>query len=118
MSDTENRQHYFVCEQDDLADGEMLKVNLPEQAPIVVYRVGGLFFATDDTCTHGEASLSEGELDDGYIIECPFHNGTFDIRTGEAVDFPCIVPLKVYPVKVEEGRVLINLELGKTLNDA
>lgn len=53
-------------------------------------------------------------MDDDFIIECPFHGGTFDIRTGEAIDFPCVLPLKSYPVTVEGGGVYVNLEEGKT----
>ncbi|MDK8465736.1 non-heme iron oxygenase ferredoxin subunit [Marinobacter sp. SS13-12] len=114
MADANDKQHFFACKEEDLSDNEMLKIDLPDQPPVVVYKVGGNFFATDNTCTHGEASLAEGEVDDDFIIECPFHGGTFDIRTGEAIDFPCVLPLKSYPVTVEGGGVYVNLEEGKT----
>lgn len=62
--------------------------------------------ATQDRCTHGNASLAEGYIEDG-LIECPLHQGCFDIRTGEAVTAPCKVPIKVYPVRVEGDTVYI-----------
>jgi nitrite reductase/ring-hydroxylating ferredoxin subunit len=113
MSDANDRKNFFACKEEDLADNEMVRIDPPDQPPVVVYRVGGNFYATANTCTHGEASLAEGEVDDDFIIECPFHGGTFDIRTGEAVDFPCVLPLKSYPVTVEDGGVYVNLEEGK-----
>jgi nitrite reductase/ring-hydroxylating ferredoxin subunit len=71
-----------------------------------VFNVDGEFFVTDDLCTHGPGSLSEGYID-GDIVECNFHNGQFNIRTGEVVSPPCMVPVKTYPVTVIDGRVTI-----------
>jgi nitrite reductase/ring-hydroxylating ferredoxin subunit len=68
----------------------------------------GEFYVTDDNCTHGPGSLSEGYLD-GHEIECDFHQGCFDIRTGEVTVPPCIVPIKTYKVVVEGGRVTIEV---------
>lgn len=62
---------------------------------LAVFRVGEEYFVTDDLCTHGAASLSEGELI-GFEIECPFHQGAFDLRTGAPTARPCSVPLRVY----------------------
>ena len=75
---------------------------------LAVYLVDGEFFVTDDDCTHGPGSLSEGYLD-GHIIECDFHNGAFDIRTGEVVAPPCMIPLKTYKAFTENGRVIIEV---------
>src|ERR1700722_6572764 len=66
------------------------------------------YFATDGLCTHEQVHLSDG-LVMGNIIECPKHNGRFDYRTGAAKGAPVCVDLKTYPVKVEAGRVFINL---------
>jgi 3-phenylpropionate/trans-cinnamate dioxygenase ferredoxin component len=66
------------------------------------------FFATDGICTHERAVLADGlVLDD--IIECPKHNGRFNYKTGEAKGAPVCVNLKTYPVRVEGGRVLIDV---------
>ncbi|MNG39850.1 Ferredoxin CarAc [compost metagenome] len=45
--------------------------------------------------------------------ECPWHGGTFDIRTGESLSFPCVLPVKVYPVSVEDGNVYLDLGAGE-----
>jgi len=75
--------------------------------PVCLYRLDDdSIHATADRCTHGNASLSEGYIEDG-LIECPLHQGCFDIRTGEAVTAPCKIPVKVYPVKVEGDAIYI-----------
>ena len=66
------------------------------------------YFATDGLCTHEQVHLADGlVLDD--IIECPKHNGRFNYRTGEATRAPACVNLKTYPVKIEDGKVRIQL---------
>lgn len=97
-----------LCEVDQVLIGEVIKVEIPDHAPIAVYNLDGAYFATDDICTHGDASLSEGIVDDDQII-CPYHGGTFDIRTGEATGAPCIVALRTYPLRVEEGKLYVEL---------
>ncbi len=74
--------------------------------PICLYNTGGAIYATHDTCTHGQASLADGFVD-GDKIECPLHQGLFHIPTGKAVGQPCTVDIKAYPVKVENGAVLV-----------
>lgn len=95
-----------LCATDDVPEGEAIQVEI-EDLILAVYHVEGNFYVTDDTCTHGPGSLSEGYLD-GCVIECDFHNGAFDIRTGEVVAPPCMIPIKTYPVTVRDGRVLID----------
>jgi 3-phenylpropionate/trans-cinnamate dioxygenase ferredoxin subunit len=66
------------------------------------------YFATAGHCTHEQVLLETGLVMD-YIIECPKHNGRFDYRTGEAKSAPVCVNLKSFPVKVEDGKVLIQI---------
>jgi biphenyl 2,3-dioxygenase ferredoxin component len=96
-----------LCSAADVAPGSAIKV---EQAglELAVFNVDGAFYVTDDHCTHGPGSLSEGYLD-GDIIECNFHQGQFNVRTGEAVLSPCTVPVKTYPVVVRDGKVIITI---------
>jgi nitrite reductase/ring-hydroxylating ferredoxin subunit len=94
-----------LCATADVEPGTVIKVESGD-LELAVYNVDGEFFVTDDLCTHGPGSLSEGYLD-GHIIECDFHNGAFDIRTGEVAAPPCMIPLKTYKVVVRDGRVLI-----------
>lgn len=94
---------------DELEDGEMRQAHLPDGHPIAIYRVGEQFYATDDKCTHGEASLTEEGMLAGHIVECSFHFGSFDVTTGRPVAMPCEVALKTYPVRVEDGVVHVEV---------
>jgi len=108
-----NISRFFVCAADELGNNEIRQVTPPGLGPVAVYRVEDAFYATDDICSHGQASLSEGEVDEDCVVECPWHGGTFDIRTGEALSFPCVLPVKVYPVSVEDGNVYLDLGAGE-----
>jgi 3-phenylpropionate/trans-cinnamate dioxygenase ferredoxin subunit len=66
------------------------------------------YYATDGICTHEYAELADGYVE-GTIIECPMHNGRFDFTTGQAKAAPACVDLATYPVKVEEGRLLVKV---------
>jgi nitrite reductase/ring-hydroxylating ferredoxin subunit len=94
-----------LCKTDDVAVGEALKVEKDDLA-LAVFNVDGEFYVTDDACTHGPGSLSEGYIE-GDVVECNFHNGAFNIRTGEVVLPPCMVPVKTYKTVVEDGTVFI-----------
>jgi nitrite reductase/ring-hydroxylating ferredoxin subunit len=94
-----------VAEVDDVAPGEALRVEIDGEA-VAVWNVEGEFYATADTCTHEEASLSEGDLW-GEVIECPLHGAQFDVRTGEVLSLPAMYPLATYPVKVEDGSLYV-----------
>ncbi len=76
--------------------------------PIAVFRVGDELFALHDLCTHETAPLSEGFVENG-CVECPLHQGLFDLRTGEARKEPCIEAVKTYPLRVMDGRVEIQV---------
>lgn len=80
-----------------------------EGLDVALYRVQGEVYATSDICTHAQARLCEGFLE-GHEIECPLHQGRFDIRNGKAMCAPLTEDLKVYPVKIEGGRVFIALD--------
>ena len=73
---------------------------------LAVFNLDGRFFVTDDACTHGPGSLSEGEIE-GEIVECNFHNGAFHIPTGRVEAPPCMVALRTYKVSLEAGQVCI-----------
>lgn len=99
----------FVCAAADMDDNQIRQVTPCDAPPIAVYKISGEFFATDDTCTHGQASLSEGEVGDDGQVECPWHGGTFCVRSGKASGFPAVLPLKVYPIHIDEGKVYLDL---------
>lgn len=94
----------YLCETAALVGFDGIRVELVNQAPLAVFKVDDSYYVTDDTCTHGSASLADGLLH-GCEIECPFHAGRFDVRTGEATAFPCIEPVAIYPVEVRGSAV-------------
>jgi nitrite reductase/ring-hydroxylating ferredoxin subunit len=95
-----------VAGEAEIAEGQVKGIDV-EGTDIVVAKVQGQLFAVDGICTHLLAFLSDGELD-GFEIICPLHMGAFDLRTGAATREPCTEPLKCYPVRVEDGFVLID----------
>ncbi len=74
---------------------------------IALYRTHNVVYATDDTCSHAEASLCDGEYFE-YTVTCPRHGGQFDIRTGVAVKMPAVSPIAVFPTLVEDGNVYLS----------
>jgi nitrite reductase/ring-hydroxylating ferredoxin subunit len=96
---------------DDLAVKPVVRVVIEGWPPLAVYRLADGIYCTDDTCTHEEAPLSDGEIE-GECIVCPFHFGAFNIRTGKAERAPCSTGLRVHPVKVEGGDVYALLDAG------
>jgi len=76
---------------------------------IALYTVGDAVYATDNTCTHGQARLCDGFLD-GHEIECPLHQGKFDVRDGQPTCEPVGEALRSYPVKIEGQRVWLCLD--------
>jgi naphthalene 1,2-dioxygenase system ferredoxin subunit len=91
----------------DVPDDDVAAVTVGG-AELALYGVGGAVFATANVCTHGHARLCDGFLD-GHEIECPLHQGKFDIRSGHATCQPATDPLRTFPVKIENGRVFVDL---------
>ncbi|MFT4045661.1 MAG: anthranilate 1,2-dioxygenase ferredoxin subunit AndAb [Solimonas sp.] len=70
--------------------------------PVAIFRVGHELFALHDLCTHGAARLSDGFVDNG-CVECPLHQGLFDLRSGAVRSAPLTVPVRSYAVRVTDG---------------
>jgi len=97
-----------LCPSSEIAEGSVKSFEVGNNV-IAVYNVGGEFYATDNECTHGAASLADGILEDD-VIECALHFGAFNVKTGEAVQPPCFTPLRTYKVVVENGELKVDLE--------
>lgn len=94
----------------DVPEGKGRMVELGGR-PIAVFNLGGQYYAIDDTCTHAEASLADGEVDaEKGIVACPWHGAHFSIKTGEALTMPAVTAVGKYAVKVDGGRILVDLE--------
>lgn len=97
-----------ACGTDDIEAEDLIRFDHELQTFAIYHAPEGTFHATEGRCTHEDVHLCDG-LVMGHLIECPKHNGQFDYRTGEAMRAPVCVNLRVYPVKVEGGRVLIDV---------
>lgn len=96
-----------VAGEDELPKGERLFVQIDDQ-PIVVFNLGGDYYAIADLCSHDDGPLGDGELD-GFEVNCPRHGASFDIRSGKVLSLPAIVDIPAYPVRIENGEILIGL---------
>jgi naphthalene 1,2-dioxygenase ferredoxin component len=76
---------------------------------IALYEVDGAIFATDNLCTHGAARLSDGFLE-GNEIECPLHQGRFDVCTGKAMCAPLTADIRTYPVQIKDQRIWLQIQ--------
>lgn len=94
-----------LCPMDEVPQGGAIKVER-DNLVLAIFNLGGRFFVTDDQCTHGPGSLSEGDID-GEVVECNFHQGAFHIPTGRVEAPPCMVPLRTYRVHTVDGQVCI-----------
>jgi nitrite reductase/ring-hydroxylating ferredoxin subunit len=90
-----------------LAEGQMLGVEVGDLL-IALYNVDGEIYATDNTCTHAFAMLTDGFLD-GDIIECPLHGGCFKVKTGEGQGAPITEDLRTYPVRIVADAIEVNV---------
>ncbi|HKZ84848.1 MAG TPA: non-heme iron oxygenase ferredoxin subunit [Anaerolineae bacterium] len=97
-----------VAKVGEIAPG-MVKVVRVDGVPIGVAHVDGEFYAFADVCTHDDGPVAEGELD-GYQIECPRHGARFDIRTGAVRLLPAVVPIPVYPLRIEGDEIQVKSE--------
>lgn len=99
----------LLCPADNVPLNGALRVSRGRHPAIAVFNLDGRFHATADLCTHGHASLSKGDIDDGEVT-CPLHMGAFAIATGAPVAAPCTVPLRTYRVEIIDGGVWIDPE--------
>ena len=97
-----------ACAADDIDEEDVIRFDHAGRTFAIYRTEDDRYFATDGLCTHEQIHLSGGLLM-GTIIECPKHNGRFDIVSGQAKGAPVCVDLKTYPVKVESGKVLVDI---------
>lgn len=97
-----------LAEMSDVAPGQVRVYEVRERR-IALCNVDGAFYAIDDVCTHDGGSLDQGELE-GHQIECPRHGARFDVRSGRALTLPAVMPVRSYPVRVEDGVVKVSIE--------
>lgn len=98
-----------ILQCSEIPPTEMRRVMVGELAVCVAHTEDGGWYAIDDTCTHEDCSLSEGELSD-HLVECPCHGSRFDVRTGEVLNLPAVIPVGTYRVAVTGDQVLVDVD--------
>ena len=96
-----------LCKISEVDPGTVKRVEVDGLPPLAIYNLAGSFYVTDDTCTHGKASLAEGYVE-GTEIECPWHGGRFEIATGQPTCFPASEAIATYAVTIVGDDVCIN----------
>jgi 3-phenylpropionate/trans-cinnamate dioxygenase ferredoxin component len=98
-----------ACAADDVANEDVSRFDHGGKTFAIYRSPDDKYYATDGLCTHEKIHLADGLVMDN-IIECPKHNGRFDYTNGKAMGAPACINLKTYPVKVEGGKVFIDVE--------
>jgi len=96
-----------VASADEVTEDSPRLVDV-DGVPVCLVRTKDEVFAINDVCSHGQVSLTEGEVD-GCTIECWLHGSRFDLRTGAPLSLPAVDPVPVYPVKIEDGKILVEM---------
>ncbi|WP_147917714.1 non-heme iron oxygenase ferredoxin subunit [Ruania zhangjianzhongii] len=110
-----------VASRDDLEPGEAMRLELDgadgSLVEVALARAeDGQYYAINDICSHGQVSLSEGEID-GDTLECWLHGSMFDLRTGRPLALPATRPVPVYPVTYDGDHVLVDVDVPATVTD-
>ncbi len=105
--DPDTADYVAIGPAEEVGNGQRKLVEIDGLA-IAVFNIAGTFYAIADVCSHDDGPVAEGDLHD-YEIECPRHGAHFDVRSGKVLSFPAIVDIAAYPVKVEDGELLVGL---------
>jgi 3-phenylpropionate/trans-cinnamate dioxygenase ferredoxin component len=96
-----------VARVSEIAPGTTRRV-VVDGAELLLCNVDGNVYAIEDVCTHDGGPLDPGELE-GETVVCPRHGATFDVRTGDALTLPAVIPLITYPVSVDGEDVYVDV---------
>jgi len=99
--------NYPVAKTSDIPEGKALRV-VVDGIEVLLCNAEGTLYALEDVCTHDGAPLDQGELE-GCRIVCPRHGSNFDVRTGEALTLPAVLPLPTFTVRVEGDDVYVDI---------
>ncbi len=107
MTETQTENWTDVAALDSVPEDDVIAI-LVAGREIALYGVAGEIYASDNLCTHGAARLSDGFLE-GREIECLLHQGKFDVCTGKALCAPVTQNIRIYPTRIENNRIYLNL---------
>lgn len=98
---------YKACDVDELEMDDVIGITVDDKL-IAVYQIKAGYYATDGRCSHENADMTNGYIT-GETVECPKHNATFNVITGEALKRPACVGIKTYPVKIENDEIYVDI---------
>ena len=105
---SQHGRRHRLCRVDEIKPGTARRFDIDEHHRIALVRIGDDFYVVDDTCSHADYSLSEGDVwEDEREIECPKHGSTFSLETGEPATLPATQPVRVYDVKIDGDDVVV-----------
>ena len=107
--ETDHIEYVVVATVEELGNGQRIILDV-DGLSIAIFNIAGQYFAIADVCSHDDGPVAEGEISD-YQIECPRHGAHFDLKTGKALTLPAVVDIAAYPVRVEDGEILLGLPL-------
>ncbi len=107
--DPQDCEFVAVAAAGELGNGERLFIEIDDLA-IVLFNIGGQFFAIGDVCSHDDGPLGDGDLE-GHQVSCPRHGANFDVRTGKVLSLPAIVDIPAYPTRIVDGQIEIGLPI-------
>jgi len=90
-----------------LAPGQPTSCRLQDGTAVCLVRAGDAVYALEDRCSHAEFPISDGDMVDDLVLECPLHGAQFDVRTGEALEPPAEAPIPSYEVRIADGAVWV-----------
>jgi 3-phenylpropionate/trans-cinnamate dioxygenase ferredoxin subunit len=107
LLDPEKCDFFTIASIGELVNGERLFVEIGSD-DIVVFNIGGDYYAIADYCSHDDGPLGDGEVND-HTVACPRHGARFDLRTGAVLSFPAVEDIPAYPVRVRDGMIEVGV---------
>ena len=109
MSTADEARAVVLCRRDDVPEGEARRFDVDGHR-IALARIGDVFYAIGDRCSHQNYSLADGWVwPDECALECPQHSSSFDLRTGRPNCFPATQPVPVYEIRTQDDDVAVVL---------
>jgi len=96
-----------VATRSEIAPGTTRRV-VADGVEILLCNVDGQLYAVEDVCTHDGGPLDQGDLEGANVV-CPRHGATFDVRTGDVITLPAVVPLMTFAVSIEGDDVFVDV---------
>lgn len=111
LLDENELEFVTIATVDEIPNGERMQLEI-DDISLVVFNIGGKYFAIGDQCSHDKGPLGNGELEDNVIV-CPRHGARFDVSDGMIQNYPAYEDIPAYPVRVVEGEILVGLPITK-----